>query len=102
MVLYTPCVLMLQSLISQLMPRAGSGGLLGGLSPAHLPNQVLRAGQGWRMLVVQRATRQLSGVVADTEQIRETLRRGLEINSKPVLPPINPQRQNGLTHDRAP
>lgn len=39
---------------------------------------------------------------ADTEQIRETLRRGLEINSKPVLPPINAQRQNGLNHDRAP
>lgn len=54
------------------------------------------------MLGAQRAIRQLSGVVADTEQIRETLRRGLEINSKPVLPPINPQRQNGLTHDRAP
>nr|BAC33095.1 unnamed protein product [Mus musculus] len=44
--------------------------------------------------------RRLSG--KDTEQIRETLRRGLEINSKPVLPPINSQRQNGLTHDRAP
>lgn len=58
--------------------------------------------QGWGMLGTQRATRQLSGVVTDTEQIRETLRRGLEINSKPVLPPINPQRQNGLTHDRAP
>lgn len=97
---YTPCVLMLYSLISQLMPRAGSGGLLGGLSPAHLPNQVLRA--GLEDAGSQRATRQLSGVVADTEQIRETLRRGLEINSKPVLPPINPQRQNGLTHDRAP
>eukprot|EP00073_Rattus_norvegicus_P034410 XP_008758665.1 PREDICTED: suppressor of fused homolog isoform X2 [Rattus norvegicus] len=44
--------------------------------------------------------RRLSG--KDTEQIRETLRRGLEINSKPVLPPINSQRQNGLTYDRAP
>ncbi|XP_058154584.1 suppressor of fused homolog isoform X1 [Dasypus novemcinctus] len=44
--------------------------------------------------------RRLSG--KDTEQIRETLRRGLEINSKPVLPPINSQRQNGFTHDRAP
>lgn len=54
------------------------------------------------MLGAQRAIGQLSGVVADTEQIRETLRRGLEINSKPVLPPINPQRQNGFTHDRAP
>lgn len=82
------------------MPRAGSGGLHGGLSPAYLQNQVSRAGLG--DLGVQRTTRQLSGVVADTEQIRETLRRGLEINSKPVLPPINPQRQNGLTHDRAP
>ncbi|XP_039631262.1 suppressor of fused homolog isoform X1 [Polypterus senegalus] len=33
----------------------------------------------------------------DTEQIREALRRGLEINNKPVLPPISGQRQN---HDR--
>lgn len=82
------------------MPRAGSGSLHEGMFPA-----LCRArfqGQGWGMLGAQRATRQLSGVVADTEQIRETLRRGLEINSKPVLPPINPQRQNGLTHDRAP
>lgn len=82
------------------MPGAGAGGLHGGLSPACLQNQVPR--RGWGTLGVQRTTRQLSGIVADTEQIRETLRRGLEINSKPVLPPINPQRQNGLTHDRAP
>ncbi|XP_023678255.1 suppressor of fused homolog isoform X2 [Paramormyrops kingsleyae] len=34
----------------------------------------------------------------DTEQIREALRRGLEINSKTVLPPISGQRQS---HDRA-
>ncbi|MGH0157657.1 UNVERIFIED_CONTAM: hypothetical protein FKN15_057321 [Acipenser sinensis] len=33
----------------------------------------------------------------DTEQIREALRRGLEINNKPVLPPISGQRQS---HDR--
>ncbi|KAL7990655.1 hypothetical protein Chor_014085 [Crotalus horridus] len=39
---------------------------------------------------------------SDTEQIRETLRRGLEINSKPILPPINTQRQNGLNSERAP
>ncbi|ETE73185.1 Suppressor of fused-like protein, partial [Ophiophagus hannah] len=38
----------------------------------------------------------------NTEQIRETLRRGLEINSKPILPPISTQRQNGLNTDRAP
>uniref|UniRef100_A0A8B9HA78 Suppressor of fused homolog n=1 Tax=Astyanax mexicanus TaxID=7994 RepID=A0A8B9HA78_ASTMX len=30
----------------------------------------------------------------DTEQIREALRKGLEINSKSVLPPINSQRHN--------
>uniref|UniRef100_A0A8C2R9H6 SUFU negative regulator of hedgehog signaling n=1 Tax=Capra hircus TaxID=9925 RepID=A0A8C2R9H6_CAPHI len=53
-----------------------------------------------RSICVGAQPRRLSG--KDTEQIRETLRRGLEINSKPVLPPINPQRQNGLTHDRAP
>ncbi|KAG8135691.1 hypothetical protein E2320_008697, partial [Naja naja] len=40
--------------------------------------------------------------LSDTEQIRETLRRGLEINSKPILPPISTQRQNGLNTDRAP
>uniref|UniRef100_A0A8C9TD00 Suppressor of fused homolog n=1 Tax=Scleropages formosus TaxID=113540 RepID=A0A8C9TD00_SCLFO len=33
----------------------------------------------------------------DTEQIREALRRGLELNGKAVLPPISSQRQN---HDR--
>ncbi|KAL4640653.1 hypothetical protein GN956_G11114 [Arapaima gigas] len=33
----------------------------------------------------------------DTEQIREALRRGLEINSKAVLPPISGQRQS---HER--
>ncbi|KAG9341137.1 hypothetical protein JZ751_019891 [Albula glossodonta] len=33
----------------------------------------------------------------DTEQIREALRKGLEINSKAVLPPITGQRQN---HER--
>ncbi|KPP70303.1 hypothetical protein Z043_110876, partial [Scleropages formosus] len=32
-----------------------------------------------------------------TEQIREALRRGLELNGKAVLPPISSQRQN---HDR--
>uniref|UniRef100_G1PKV3 Suppressor of fused homolog n=1 Tax=Myotis lucifugus TaxID=59463 RepID=G1PKV3_MYOLU len=53
-----------------------------------------------RSICIGTQPRRLSG--KDTEQIRETLRRGLEINSKPVLPPINPQRQNGLTHDRAP
>ncbi|XP_078499782.1 suppressor of fused homolog isoform X2 [Lissotriton helveticus] len=37
-----------------------------------------------------------------TEQIRETLRRGLEINTKPVLPPITGQRPNGMNHDRVP
>ncbi|ERE79581.1 putative suppressor of fused like protein [Cricetulus griseus] len=53
-----------------------------------------------RSICIGTQPRRLSG--KDTEQIRETLRRGLEINSKPVLPPINPQRQNGLTHDRPP
>ncbi|XP_010624811.1 suppressor of fused homolog [Fukomys damarensis] len=53
-----------------------------------------------RSICIGSQPRRLSG--KDTEQIRETLRRGLEINSKPVLPPINPQRQNGLTHDRTP
>ncbi|XP_047281295.1 suppressor of fused homolog isoform X8 [Homo sapiens] len=53
-----------------------------------------------RSICIGTQPRRLSG--KDTEQIRETLRRGLEINSKPVLPPINPQRQNGLAHDRAP
>ncbi|XP_013359491.1 PREDICTED: suppressor of fused homolog isoform X1 [Chinchilla lanigera] len=53
-----------------------------------------------RSICIGTQPRRLSG--KDTEQIRETLRRGLEINSKPVLPPINPQRQNGLTHDRTP
>lgn len=31
-------------------------------------------------------------VSTDTEQIRETLRKGLELNSKPALPPISSQR----------
>uniref|UniRef100_A0A8B9EWR0 Suppressor of fused homolog n=1 Tax=Amazona collaria TaxID=241587 RepID=A0A8B9EWR0_9PSIT len=53
-----------------------------------------------RSICIGTQPRRLSG--KDTEQIRETLRRGLEINSKPVLPPINSQRQNGLNHDRAP
>ncbi|XP_072477228.1 suppressor of fused homolog isoform X3 [Notamacropus eugenii] len=53
-----------------------------------------------RSICIGMQPRRLSG--KDTEQIRETLRRGLEINSKPVLPPINTQRQNGLNHDRAP
>ncbi|OBS69532.1 hypothetical protein A6R68_01969 [Neotoma lepida] len=53
-----------------------------------------------RSICIGTQPRRLSG--KDTEQIRETLRRGLEINSKPVLPPINTQRQNGLTHDRPP
>ncbi|KAH0504568.1 Suppressor of fused-like protein [Microtus ochrogaster] len=53
-----------------------------------------------RSICIGTQPRRLSG--KDTEQIRETLRRGLEINSKPVLPPINPQRHNGLTHDRPP
>ncbi|KAM6347882.1 suppressor of fused homolog isoform 2-T3 [Alca torda] len=53
-----------------------------------------------RSICIGTQPRRLSG--KDTEQIRETLRRGLEINSKPVLPPINAQRQNGLNHDRAP
>ncbi|KAG8000092.1 Suppressor of fused-like protein [Nibea albiflora] len=35
----------------------------------------------------------------DTEQIRETLRKGLEFNSKAALPPINSQRQS---HERPP
>lgn len=33
-------------------------------------------------------------ISADTEQIREALRKGLEINSKAVLPPISGQRQS--------
>ncbi|XP_078269504.1 suppressor of fused homolog isoform X2 [Rhinoraja longicauda] len=40
----------------------------------------------------------------DTEQIREVLRRGLEMNTKPLLPPISsqkPQQQIGMNHDRA-
>uniref|UniRef100_A0A8C3XS34 Suppressor of fused homolog n=1 Tax=Chelydra serpentina TaxID=8475 RepID=A0A8C3XS34_CHESE len=53
-----------------------------------------------RSICIGTQPRRLSG--KDTEQIRETLRRGLEINSKPVLPPINAQRQNGLNYDRAP
>ncbi|XP_062988640.1 suppressor of fused homolog isoform X4 [Elgaria multicarinata webbii] len=53
-----------------------------------------------RSICIGTHPRRLSG--KDTEQIRETLRRGLEINSKPVLPPINGQRQNGLNNDRAP
>lgn len=73
---------------------------MGAFSPARLQSQVPRTGLG--DAGSPGASRQLSDIVADTEQIRETLRRGLEINSKPVLPPINPQRQNGLTHDRAP
>ncbi|XP_044293573.1 suppressor of fused homolog isoform X3 [Varanus komodoensis] len=53
-----------------------------------------------RSICIGTHPRRLSG--KDTEQIRETLRRGLEINSKPVLPPISAQRQNGLNNDRAP
>lgn len=53
-----------------------------------------------RSICIDTQPQRLSG--KDTEQIRETLRRGLEINSKAVLPLINPQRQNGLTHDWAP
>lgn len=34
----------------------------------------------------------------DTEQIRETLRKGLEFNSKTALPPISSQKQS---HERA-
>lgn len=33
-------------------------------------------------------------VLTDTEQIRETLRKGLEFNTKAALPPINSQRQS--------
>lgn len=36
-------------------------------------------------------------VLSDTEQIRETLRKGLEFNTKAALPPINNQRQS---HER--
>lgn len=32
--------------------------------------------------------------LADTEQIRETLRKGLEFNTKAALPPISSQRQS--------
>ncbi|XP_039217577.1 suppressor of fused homolog isoform X1 [Crotalus tigris] len=53
-----------------------------------------------RSICIGTHPRRLSG--KDTEQIRETLRRGLEINSKPILPPINTQRQNGLNSERAP
>ncbi|XP_073452250.1 suppressor of fused homolog isoform X3 [Aquarana catesbeiana] len=53
-----------------------------------------------RSICIGTQPRRLSG--KDTEQIREALRRGLEINSKPILPPISMQRQNGMNHDRAP
>lgn len=36
-------------------------------------------------------------VLTDTEQIRETLRKGLEFNSKAAIPPISSQRQG---HER--
>ncbi|XP_034041060.1 suppressor of fused homolog isoform X1 [Thalassophryne amazonica] len=36
----------------------------------------------------------------DTEQIRETLRKGLELNSKSVLPPISSQRQSERPQSR--
>lgn len=32
-------------------------------------------------------------LLTDTEQIRETLRKGLEFNSKSALPPISGQKQ---------
>uniref|UniRef100_A0A8C5R312 Suppressor of fused homolog n=1 Tax=Leptobrachium leishanense TaxID=445787 RepID=A0A8C5R312_9ANUR len=53
-----------------------------------------------RSICIGTQPRRLSG--KDTEQIREALRRGLEITSKPVLPPISSQRQNGMNHDRVP
>lgn len=39
----------------------------------------------------------LSLSLSDTEQIRETLRKGLEFNSKAALPPINSQK---MSHER--
>ncbi|XP_064419024.1 suppressor of fused homolog isoform X2 [Latimeria chalumnae] len=53
-----------------------------------------------RSICIGTQPRRLSG--KDTEQIREALKKGLEINSKSVLPPISSQRQNGMNHDWAP
>ncbi|XP_069756259.1 suppressor of fused homolog isoform X1 [Narcine bancroftii] len=55
-----------------------------------------------RSIYLEMQPRRLSD--KDTEQIREVLRRGLELNTKPILPPISsqkPQQQNGMNHDRA-
>ncbi|XP_059508945.1 suppressor of fused homolog isoform X1 [Stegostoma tigrinum] len=55
-----------------------------------------------RSIYLEMQPRRLSD--KDTEQIREVLRRGLEMNTKPILPPISsqkPQQQNGMNHDRA-
>ncbi|XP_042192628.1 suppressor of fused homolog isoform X2 [Callorhinchus milii] len=55
-----------------------------------------------RSIYLEMQPRRLSD--KDTEQIREVLRRGLEMNTKPVLPPISsqkPQQHNGMNHDRA-
>uniref|UniRef100_H3DGH5 Suppressor of fused homolog n=1 Tax=Tetraodon nigroviridis TaxID=99883 RepID=H3DGH5_TETNG len=47
-----------------------------------------------RSICIGSQPRRLSDKVTDTEQIRETLRKGLEFNPKAALPPISSQRQS--------
>lgn len=63
-------------------------------TPDSLPQQQMKQKSA---CVVERVYAVLH-VLTDTEQIRETLRKGLEFNSKAALPPISSQRQS---HERA-